>query len=43
MKIGIGIDTGGSCTDAVIYQFENKEFLRIAPHQTVTMEMFRMS
>lgn len=27
MKIGIGIDTGGTCTDAVIYQFENKEIL----------------
>ena len=24
---GIGIDTGGTCTDAVIYDFETKEIL----------------
>jgi N-methylhydantoinase A/oxoprolinase/acetone carboxylase beta subunit len=27
MKIGIGIDTGGTYTDAVVYDFENKEIL----------------
>ena len=27
MKIGIGIDTGGTCTDAVVYQFEDKKIL----------------
>ena len=27
MKIGIGIDTGGTYTDAVIYDFENKKIL----------------
>lgn len=27
MKLGIGIDTGGTCTDAVIYQFEDKRIL----------------
>ena len=27
MKIGIGIDTGGTCTDAVAYDYENKEIL----------------
>jgi len=27
MKIGIGIDTGGTCTDAVIYRFEDKKIL----------------
>ena len=27
MKIGIGIDTGGTCTDAVIYDFDHREIL----------------
>lgn len=27
MRIGIGIDTGGTCTDAVIYQMEEKKIL----------------
>lgn len=34
MKIGIGIDTGGTCTDAVVYQFENHKILAYA--KTVT-------
>ena len=24
MKLGIGIDTGGTCTDAVLYDFETR-------------------
>ena len=27
MKLGLGIDTGGTCTDAVIYDFETKTVL----------------
>ena len=27
LKIGIGIDTGGTCTDAVVYQLEEKKIL----------------
>ena len=27
MKLGIGIDTGGTYTDAVIYDFETKRIL----------------
>lgn len=27
MKIGIGIDTGGTCTDAVVYDFDSKRLL----------------
>lgn len=27
MRIGIGIDTGGTCTDAVLYDFERREVL----------------
>lgn len=27
MRIGIGIDTGGTCTDAVVYNFEEKRIL----------------
>ena len=27
MKLGIGIDTGGTCTDAVIYDFETQAIL----------------
>lgn len=27
MKIGIGIDTGGTCTDGVVYQFEERRVL----------------
>ena len=30
MKIGIGIDTGGTCTDAVVYHLERKEILAYA-------------
>lgn len=34
MKIGIGIDTGGTCTDAVVYQFENRKILAFAKSHT---------
>lgn len=34
MKIGIGIDTGGTCTDAVIYRFEDRKVLACA--KTIT-------
>ena len=34
MKIGIGIDTGGTYTDAVVYDFNNKEILGTAKHLT---------
>ena len=27
MKLGIGIDTGGTCTDAVLYDFETSTVL----------------
>ncbi|MCI2063230.1 MAG: hydantoinase/oxoprolinase family protein [Eubacteriaceae bacterium] len=34
MKTGIGIDTGGTCTDAVIYDFENRKILSYAKTAT---------
>ncbi len=34
MKIAIGIDTGGTCTDAVVYHFENREILASAKSPT---------
>ena len=34
MKIGIGIDTGGTCTDAIVYHFENKTILASAKTAT---------
>lgn len=34
MKIGIGIDTGGTCTDAVIYRFEDRKVLAWAKTAT---------
>ena len=39
MKLGIGIDTGGTCTDAVVYQFENKEILATAKTPTTHDEL----
>ena len=27
MMLGIGIDTGGTCTDAVVYDLDTKEIL----------------
>ena len=34
MKIGIGIDTGGTCTDAVVYRFSDKRILATAKTAT---------
>ena len=34
MKIGIGIDTGGTCTDAVVYRFSDKKILATAKTPT---------
>ncbi|GAA0182648.1 hydantoinase/oxoprolinase family protein [Clostridium sediminicola] len=34
MKIGIGIDTGGTYTDAVVYNFENSEILGLSKSLT---------
>ena len=34
MKIGIGIDTGGTCTDAVIYRFDDRMILASAKTAT---------
>lgn len=39
MKIGIGIDTGGTCTDAVVYQFEEKKILATAKTPTTHGEL----
>ena len=39
MKIGIGIDTGGTCTDAVVYRFENREILATAKTPTTHGEL----
>lgn len=39
MKIGIGIDTGGTCTDAVIYQFEEKQILASAKTATTKEDL----
>ena len=39
MKIGIGIDTGGTCTDAVIYQFDQKQILASAKTATTKEDL----
>ncbi|MBR4691477.1 MAG: hydantoinase/oxoprolinase family protein [Oscillospiraceae bacterium] len=39
MKIGIGIDTGGTYTDAVIYRFETKEVLSAAKALTTKNDL----
>lgn len=41
MKIGIGIDTGGTCTDAVIYNFEKREILAYAKTHTTKDDLSR--
>lgn len=39
MKIGIGIDTGGTCTDAVIYRFEDGKVLAWAKTATTKEDL----
>lgn len=39
MKIGIGIDTGGTCTDAVIYQFEQRKIIACAKTNTTKEDL----
>ena len=39
MKIGIGIDTGGTCTDAVIYRFEDKKILAYGKSPTTKNDL----
>lgn len=39
MKLGIGIDTGGTYTDAVIYNFENKKILGSAKSLTTKNDL----
>ena len=39
MRIGIGIDTGGTYTDAVIYQFETKQVLSAAKALTTKNDL----
>lgn len=39
MKIGMGIDTGGTCTDAVIYDFEQKKILAFAKTNTTKEDL----
>ena len=39
MKLGIGIDTGGTCTDAVIYDFETKTILGTAKALTTRQDL----
>ena len=41
MKIGIGIDTGGTYTDAVIYDFERKKILASAKSLTTKDDLSR--
>lgn len=39
MKIGIGIDTGGTCTDAVAYDLENHTLLASAKSLTTKLDL----
>ena len=39
MKLGIGIDTGGTYTDAVIYDFTNQEILACAKALTTREDL----
>lgn len=39
MKIGIGIDTGGTCTDGVIYDMEGEQILSVAKTPTTKEDL----
>lgn len=39
MKLGIGIDTGGTCTDAVLYDYEAKKVLASAKALTTKQDL----
>ena len=39
MKLGIGIDTGGTCTDAVLYDYENRKVLTSAKALTTRRDL----
>lgn len=39
MKLGIGIDTGGTYTDAVVYDFENRKILGSAKSLTTRSDL----
>ena len=39
MKLGIGIDTGGTCTDAVLYDYENRKVLASAKALTTRRDL----
>ena len=39
MSIGLGIDTGGTYTDAVLYRFENKKILASAKYPTTPQDL----
>ena len=39
MRLGIGIDTGGTCTDAVVYDFSRKEILACGKTPTTKMDL----
>ena len=39
MKIGIGIDTGGTCTDAVLYDFDGRQVLATAKALTTREDL----
>lgn len=39
MRLGIGIDTGGTCTDAVLYDYEEKKVLAFAKALTTRQDL----
>ena len=39
MKIGLGIDTGGTCTDGVLYDLDTKEILASAKTPTTRQDL----
>ena len=39
MKIGLGVDTGGTCTDAVLYDMERKKIIASAKALTTKQDL----